>query len=335
MRRVIIYILGFVLVCFSIPVIFTNRPEIRLVATDDKENEVNENTVQGNNQTHAQQKYGTVKLLHNETGEVETLSMDEYLYGVVSAEMPANFNQEALNAQAIVARTYTAYKMFKGSKHENADICDDSTCCQAWISKENRFSKWNEQDRESNWSKITTAVDNTSGKIITYNGEPINAFFHSNSGGSTEIVSNVWGGTDYPYLQSVATSGEEEYTQYNSTVTLTKEEVVKKIQENYPEAVIDFSIPEAVKIIEYTESGRVKTIQFGNINISGVEARTIFGLRSAKFSIEVDDNITFNVTGYGHGVGLSQTGADAMAKTGASSEQIINHYYTDVKIENI
>lgn len=249
--------------------------------------------------------------------------------------MPANFEIEALKAQAIVARTYTAYKMYKGSKHENADICDDSKCCQAWISKENRLARWNEVEKENNWNKIETAVKETSGKIITYNGEPINAFFHSNSGGTTERVSNVWGGTDYPYLQSVATSGEDVYTQYSSNITLTKQEFQEKLQAVHPEIIIDWNEENPIQITEYTESGRVKTLKVGNINISGVEARTIFGLKSAKFSIEVGENISFNVVGYGHGVGLSQTGADAMAKTGATAEQILNHYYTDVKIENI
>ena len=249
--------------------------------------------------------------------------------------MPANFEIEALKAQAIVARTYTAYKMYKGSKHENADICDDSKCCQAWISKENRLARWNEAEKENNWNKIETAVKETSGKIITYNGEPINAFFHSNSGGTTEKVSNVWGGTDYPYLQSVATSGEDVYTQYSSNITLTKQEFQEKLQAAHPEIIIDWNEENPIQITEYTESGRVKTLKVGNINMSGVEARTIFGLKSAKFSIEVGENISFNVVGYGHGVGLSQTGADAMAKTGATAEQIINHYYTDVKIENI
>lgn len=329
MRKITIYILGFVLICFTIPIIFTKGKEAKPT-----ENPVEAETKEETQEEYTYAKYGAVRLLHNETGEVETLEMDNYLYGVVSAEMPANFELEALKAQAIVARTYTAYKMFKGSKHANADICDDSTCCQAWISKEDRLAKWNEAERQSNWDKIVTAVDTTKGKIITYNGEPINAFFHSNSGGSTESVANVWGGTDYPYLQSVETAGEEGYTQYSSSVTLTKEEVLQKIQETHPEVVIDFNSQNPIQIIEYTESGRVKTIQFGNISISGVEARTIFGLRSAKFSIEIGENITFNVVGYGHGVGLSQTGADAMAKTGATAEQIINHYYTDVKIEN-
>ena len=190
--------------------------------------------------------------------------------------------------------------MFKGGKHDNANICDDSKCCQAWISKEDRFEKWNEADRENNWSKITTAVNETKGKIITYNGEPINAFFHSNSGGTTETVSNVWGGTDYPYLQSVETSGEDGYTQYSSSVTLSKEELLQKMKESYPNITINWNEEQPIQITEYTESGRVKTIKIGDTNISGVEARTIFGLKSAKFNADVGETITFNVVGYGH-----------------------------------
>ncbi len=335
MKKIIVYILGFVLLCFLLPVIFTQKQQKMDVGTSTNNENAIQNTEPEKNEEPTQTENRTVKLLHAKTGEIEELPMDEYLYGVVSAEMPANYQEEALKAQAIVARTYTAYKMYKGSKHENADICDDSTCCQAWISKEDRFAKWNEELREENWEKINTAVNDTTGKIITYNGEPINAFFHSNSGGTTETVANVWGGSNYPYLQSVETSGEDGYTQYSSTVTLTKEETLAKIREKYPETVIDWNVENPVSITEYTESGRVKTIQFGNTSISGVEARTIFGLKSAKFNIEIGESVTFNVVGYGHGVGLSQTGADSMAKTGASAEQIINHYYTGVKIENI
>ncbi len=332
MRKILIYILGFVLLCFLIPIIFTKRPEKAVVAINEvsKESDNNQNGNKTDTKTPT-----IVKLLHAETGEVEELEMDKYLYGVVSAEMPANFEKEALKAQAIVARTYTEYKIYKGSKHENADICDNSKCCQAWISKEKRFEKWNEVDRENNWNKITSAVDETSGKIITYDGAPINAFFHSNSGGTTETVANVWGGSNYPYLQSVETSGEDSYTQYASTVTLTKEEVLQKMQAEYPETTIDWTQEKPIQITEYNESGRVKTIQIGNKSISGVEARTIFGLKSAKFNVQVGESVQFDVVGYGHGVGLSQTGADAMAKTGATAEQIINHYYTGVKIESI
>lgn len=296
MKNIFFYILGFIFLCFLIPIVFTKVPKRETASlTNISENEVTEPET-----PKVTTKYAKVKLLHSKSGEVEEMSMEEYLVGVVSAEMPANFELEALKAQVVVARTYTAYKMFKGGKHDNANICDDSKCCQAWISKEDRFEKWNEADRENNWSKITTAVNETKGKIITYNGEPINAFFHSNSGGTTETVSNVWGGTDYPYLQSVETSGEDGYTQYSSSVTLSKEELLQKMKESYPNITINWNEEQPIQITEYTESGRVKTIKIGDTNISGVEARTIFGLKSAKFNVDVGETITFNVVGYGH-----------------------------------
>lgn len=281
-------------------------------------------------------KYNTIKLLHTETGEIEEVNIDEYLYSVVSAEMPANFHEEALKAQGLVARTYTIYKIVNGSKHQGADICDSANCCQAWISKEERFAKWNEAECESNWQKIVSAVEATKGKIITYEGQPINAFFHSNSGGTTETATNVWGGTNYPYLQIVETAGEDVYTQYSSNVTLTKEELIQKIKEYYSDAEINFENEKEIQILENTESGRVKKIKFGNKEISGVEARTILGLRSAKFTVRIEgDNVIFEVLGYGHGVGMSQTGADSIAKLGNDYETIIKHYYTGVEIQNV
>lgn len=218
-------------------------------------------------------------------------------------------------------------------KHGDADICDDYKCCQAWISKEDRFAKWNENEAQANWDKIVEAVDSTGGKIITYNGSPIDAFFHSNSGGTTETASNVWGGDNFPYLQSVETSGEDGYTQYSSEVELSKEEFVNKIMTKHPDFEINFDDANCIEILEYTESGRVRTIRFGNVQIAGTEARTLFGLKSTNFSFEInDDKIKFKVLGYGHGVGMSQTGADSMAKEGSGFEDIIKHFYKDVEI---
>ena len=205
--------------------------------------------------------------------------------------MPANFEEEALKAQAVVARTYTIYQITNNQgKHGEADICDSSACCQAWISKEDRLAKWDENEKDANWAKIVEAVDSTSGKIITYEGEPINAFFHSNSGGITETPFNVWGGSGYPYLQAVETSGEDAYTQYYSEVELAKEEVVEKIKQTHSNIEINFELEDAISILEYTESGRIKTIKFGNVNLSGVEARSIFGLKSANFTVETSQN---------------------------------------------
>ena len=139
-----------------------------------------------------------------------------------------------------------------------------------------------------------------------------------------------------PYLQVVETAGEDGYTQYNSEVELTNEEVLEKLKETYADIQIDFNNDEDIKILEYTSSGRVKTIKFGNHEISGTEARSIFGLRSTNFGLsKADGKIKFTVIGYGHGVGMSQTGADSMAKSGSTAEEIINHFYVGVEIKDV
>lgn len=199
-KRFFIYIVLLIIISLSLPILLTKKEN----TVDNMNIAFIENNVIDDSYNYGE--FNTIKLLHIDTNEVENLKLDEYLYGVVAAEMPANYELEALKAQAVVARTYTIYNIKSIKKHENADICDDSNCCQAYITKELRFEKWDEGDREANWEKIVEAVNSTSGKIITYNGEPINAFFHANSGGETEIASNVWGGSDYPYLQTVQTS---------------------------------------------------------------------------------------------------------------------------------
>lgn len=201
--------------------------------------------------------YKNVKLLHTETGEIEEIPLDIYLYGVVSSEMPASFEYEALKAQAIVARTYTIYQMTNNQKHQEqgADICDSPFCCQAWISKENRMARWNEDEREENWLKIENAVNSTIGKVILYDGQPIKAFFHSNSGGMTESSLNVWGG-DYHYLQAVQTIGETDYSSYESEVVVSKDELIVKMRENFEDFEIDFNQDDWIKILETTDTSR-------------------------------------------------------------------------------
>lgn len=331
MRKIFTYILILILITFLIPIIFTKRKTTEISAKED----VNKEEVIQNNYDY--KNYNTIKLLHTATNQVEEIKLDEYLYGVVSSEMPADFEMEALKAQATVARTYTIYKIVNNqNKHTDADICDNASCCQAWISKEDRLSKWEENVRQSNWEKIISAVDGTMGKIITYNNEPINAFFHSNSGGITEIPINVWGGSGYPYLQVVETSGEDNYSQYASEVTLTKTEFVNKIKEKHSNLEIDFSNSNCIQISEKTDSGRVKTLKVGNLNLAGVEIRTILGLKSTNFNVLIDENnIKFSVIGYGHGVGMSQTGADALAKQGKNYEEIIKHFYIGVEIQDM
>lgn len=238
MKKILIYVILFILIVFILPAILTNRTKkvSTEISTVEKINNENINTI---------------KLLHTKTNEVQEVDLEDYILGVVSSEMPVDYDLEALKAQAIVARTYTLYKK-KNPKHDDADICDDSNCCQAWISKEERFNKWEESSREENWDKIAKAVNETKGKIITYNGEPINAFFHANSGGITETPSQVWGGQDFPYLQAVQTSGEDGYKQYSSEVDYTYSELINKLKEKYSDIEIDFESEEDIKILEYT-----------------------------------------------------------------------------------
>lgn len=333
MKKIFVYIILIVSICFFIPLIGVYKLENKASSADVVENSKKE---EEREEGYNYKEYNTIRLLHTLTGNIEEINLDEYLYGVVSSEMPADFDIEALKAQAVVARTYTIYKIKSGNKHENADICDDSKCCQAWISKEDRLNKWDEDKRESNWNKIVNAVNDTKGKIITYNNEPINAFFHANSGGITEMPINVWGGSGYPYLQSVSTSGEENYSQYSSEVILTKNELENKIKEKYNDFQIDWNQEKSIEILEYTNGNRVKTIKIGNKNLAGVEIRTILGLKSANFEVNIqDDNVKFNVKGYGHGVGMSQTGADSLAKQGKNYEEIIKHFYIGIEIKDI
>lgn len=354
MKNIVIILTCFILIIFLLPAMFTKRitSSIENDSIDKNKEQKDENInndlnleetmkresdEKNTNKMYSYKKYGTIKLLHTESNTIEEMSIDKYLLGVVSAEMPASFEEEALKAQAVVARTYTIYTIeHNNQKHDGADICDSSKCCQAWISKENRMKKWDAQKQNEYWSKIENAVNSTAGKIITYNKEVIDAFFHSNSGGKTEVPVNVWGGTNYPYLQTVETAGEDAYSQYLSEVSISKEEFEKKIKAKHENFQINYNDDDAIKILEYTESNRVKVLKVGNLKLSGVEVRTLLGLRSAQFEIDVkDDTIKFEVKGYGHGVGMSQTGANSMAKEGANYEEIIKHFYNNVQIEEI
>lgn len=256
MKKITIYIIITVGICFLIPIFFTVKFKIEQIST---EVEVPELSVE----KYSYSDFGTIKLLHADTNEIEEIPLDEYICEVVSAEMPVNYDLEALKAQSVSARTYTLYKIISGTPHENADICDKSTCCQAWISKEDRFNKW-QDDKQENWNKIVEAVNATVGEVVAYEGKVINAFFHANSAGKTENVSNVWGGRDLPYLEPVETPGEENYPQYASEVIINQDEFKQKIKSKYSDFEINLGEENSIEIKEYTPGGRIKRIKIGN-----------------------------------------------------------------------
>ncbi|MBQ3408848.1 MAG: stage II sporulation protein D [Clostridia bacterium] len=332
MRKFFLYIVTIVCLIFIIPFLLTAKfKEIETITYEEMEQP------EFDKEPYNYGEYKQIKVVNSVDNITTEMNLDEYLLGVVSAEMPADYEIEALKAQAVVARTYTLYTItHNNDKHGEGVICTSSSCCQAWISKEERMEKWEEDERNNNWKKIEEAVYSTKGEVIEYEGQVIDAFFHANSGGKTEIPVNVWGGTNYPYLQTVETAGEEGYSQYSSEVELSKKEFEGLMKEKYKDFEIDWNEKNAISISEYTDGGRVKLIKIGNKNLSGVEVRSIFSLKSANFICKLEgDNIKFSVIGYGHGVGLSQTGADSMAKNGSNYKDIILHFYANVQIVSI
>jgi stage II sporulation protein D len=268
-----------------------------------------------------------------EDGTVTTMTLGDYLWGVVAAEMPAAFELEALKAQAVAARSETLYrKENPTSAHPQADICTDSTCCQAYLPQSQREEKWGDQAEEYT-EKITQAVTETDGQVVTYQGEVIQAVFHASSDGHTLSASQVWGG-EVAYLQGVDSPEGEEVPNYYSVVTVEAQEFRRVILGEAPQAQLDGE-PESWSITaSYWDSGDLRTLTIGGAELSATRLRTLFSLRSARFTVEVEDStVTFYVTGYGHGVGMSQYGANAMAKSGSSYEEILTWYYTGVEIE--
>lgn len=268
-----------------------------------------------------------------ETGEAEEMTMAEYLWRVVAAEMPAAFEEEALRAQAVCARTYTLWKMEQGI-HDGADLCDSSGCCQAYTTRAEAAARW-EEDAAYYTQRIAEAVFSTDGQIITFEGNPIQATFFSSSASSTEDAAEVWG-TGLPYLVSVPSPEGEEVPNYRSVVTLTAEELRKLVEQRGMGIKLTGKPSTWLSGITYNASGRVAELSVGGVTVSGGAARSLFGLRSACFTVEESNGVfTFSVTGYGHGVGMSQYGANAMAKQGSGWREIVEHYYTGIAIEKL
>ena len=265
------------------------------------------------------------------------MTMAEFLLGVVRGEMPASFEPEALAAQAVAERTYVYRYLQAGRKeaHPQADICTDPACCSAWTSPEAAAEKWGDNAEEYE-KKIQQAVQETDGQVMLYDGQPILAAFHSSSDGVTANSGDVWV-QDLPYLTSVESpEGEGSVPNYYSVKTLSAEEFRSTVLAAYPQAQLEGSPTGWVGAPTQNSSGRVESIAIGGVALEGTQVRSLFGLRSASFTVEATDTeITFRVTGYGHGVGMSQYGANEMAKQGKSWQEILQWYYTGVTISSI
>ena len=255
-------------------------------------------------------------------GSVENMELDGYVLCAVLAEMPADFEMDALKAQAVVARTYALKRYGTQWKHEGGAVCTDSTCCQAFCSVEEYLQKGNSQ---SSLEKVQQAVTATKNQVLKYGGELIEATYFSCSGGKTEDALVVWG-QDIPYLKALDSPGEERAAHYIDTETFTLVQIENALG-------VDLE-GNWLGEVTYTDGGGVDTIVIGGKVYKGTQLRQLLGLRSTAFVMTaVGDSVTITTKGYGHRVGMSQYGADAMAVNGSGYEDILSYYYPGTTLE--
>ena len=277
----------------------------------------------------------TIPVYIAEEDRVEEMNVNQYLKEVVAAEMPAEFYPEALRAQAIAARTYLINRInaYKTSgipeEHKGAYICTDATHCKSWISEEKRREMWDADKADEYWQKISDAVESTGRLIVTYNDEPISAVFHSTSSGFTENAKDVWGG-DVAYLVSVKSEGDDQSPRFQDEKNYTIDEFKKIAEEKIEGVNWDNYI---IGDITRSDAGGIMSIDIGGVAVKGTDFRFMYDLRSTNIQIEQNENnIKITTKGYGHGVGMSQYGANYLASIGKNYEDILKTYYTGVKI---
>ena len=263
-----------------------------------------------------------VTIKNNETTEEKELELEEYIIGVVAGEMPASFEVEALKAQAIAARSYAMNKV--NSSKETYDLVTDVSN-QVYITQDEMKEKW-QSEYDYYYKKIKDAVLETKGLVMKYNDEIISAYYFAMSNGSTEDVSLVFGESK-DYLQSVDSSWDENVKNFTVETNITKEEFCKKLDISCNDIIINN--------IKRSETNRVNEITINNKTFKGTEVRSILNLRSTDFNIEINESIKITTKGYGHGVGMSQYGANEMAKNGSTYEEILKHYYNNIEISKI
>lgn len=272
----------------------------------------------------------TFRILEKDSGTVTEMTAEEYIFGVLAAEMPALYDEEALKAQAVASYTFACYRRGENAD-KDYDLTTDFGTDQSFITEEEAREKWGEKADEY-CDKLKGVVKEVENLAITYDGKPILAVYHALSSGKTEDCKNVWG-KDYPYLRAVASPGDSLASNYIKKAVFSADEVKDKLSKmvklsGEPQGYFGKT--------ERTASGTVKSIEVCGADLSGAEIRSAFSLRSSNFEILYkDDEFTFTVYGYGHGVGMSQYGADYMAKQGSDFKEILLHYYSGCKVERL
>jgi stage II sporulation protein D len=280
--------------------------------------------------------------IHN-TGEIIKLPLEDYVTGVVAAEMPAEFPREALKAQAVAARTYILKRLKAGGlvndQHPGADVCDDYRHGQAWITQDEMKKRWGTLSYYRYYYKIRQAVDETRGLVITYQGQLIDPIYHSSCGGKgTEKAGEVWK-VDEPYLKGVPCPycADPQPVRISSVPLKQVNQVLKTDLFIVPASAKRTGTPgNDLQVLAYTGAGRPKTVQLGEKTFPATVVRDLLNLRSADFDLKVSaDQVEVITRGYGHAVGMCQYGAKGFAEHGHTFEEILKHYYTGVEISRL
>jgi len=281
-----------------------------------------------------------VRVYLHQQNKIQTMQLEDYLVGVVAAEMPADFPLEALKAQAVAARTYVVKRLGAGGVanplHPGADVCDDHRHGQAWLSREDLKSRWGALHYYNYYYKIKKAVDETAGQVLTFQGELIDPAYHASCGGRTENSEDVWK-YQVPYLRSVPCPYDADPNPVQS-VSFALEQVDQALGTSLHAAAVSGGKGSApvIKVLEKTATGRPKSVLAGGRRFSAVVLRDLLGLRSTNFTCKIEgDTITFVTTGYGHGVGMCQYGAKGMAEHGYDYRTILGHFYSGVEITGL
>lgn len=267
--------------------------------------------------------------LNDEKGICQ-VPLEAYVAGVVAREMPDSYEPEALSAQAVAARTFAVYKSSLFSKegcasHAGADVCASSACCQGYTAVD-----------ETKYKNAVRAAQETQGKIALFHAHPIRALYHASSGGHTENAENVYSEA-LAYLRGVPSPGEEDYTRFQTETEMTIDDLRKAFRA-FPDMLFPDNVPlsEQLEVLSRSDTGRVTEMRVGLTGMSGSDFRRAAGLKSTLFEMEFTDNgVRFRMTGYGHGVGMSQAGAQAMALSGKTHEEILSHYYTGISFSTL
>lgn len=317
MKDIFITAIVLLIVMLSLPLVALKKPlssealNVNAAAPD-------ESIIKSDSNDYTIHKNFRIKLSDSDT--VKKIDAKDYVFGVVAAEMPALYEEEALKAQAVAAYTF-ACRRADNSKDRDFDLTDDPETDQCYIDRDKARERWGD-NADKYTQKLESIIDATAFELLTYKGSAALTVYHAISSGVTESCENVWG-TALPYLISVESVGDKLAEQYITEVKLTKDELKDKLK-----GLCDISDDDKAEIKKTTDTGRVVTVNIGKKEISGAQLAKALSLRSANFEIEYkDNNIIFTVKGYGHGVGMSQNGANFMAKQGADYKEILNHYY--------